>query len=391
MPVQLGYCTNVHAGADWETTRANLAEHAVAVKAAFRPAAPLGIGLWLSASAAGRLRGEAARVEFAGWLRDAGLVPFTLNGFPYGDFHRPVVKHDVYRPTWRDAARLEYTLDLIDILDALLPAGADGSISTLPVQWGAPPPSADQLRAAAENLRRVAHRLARLEQDRGRWIRLCLEPEPGCVLQRSADVVRFFEECLLPGGDEDRVRRYLQVCHDICHAAVMFEDQAETLARYRAAGLGVGKIQVSSALVAPLDRLAPDERVEARRQLRDFAEDRYLHQTTIRRAPDAAPEFFEDLPAALDAGGGASLPAGQWRVHFHVPIYVQRFGLLETTQAEILACLAAAQAGSAVTHYEVETYAWNVLPAALRQPRLADGIARELQWFGSRAGLAAEP
>jgi hypothetical protein len=31
--------------------------------------------------------------------------------------------------------------------------------------------------------------------------------------------------------------------------------------------------------------------------------------------------------------------------------------------------------------WEVETYAWGVLPAALRPDSLAAGIARELQWF----------
>ena len=34
-------------------------------------------------------------------------------------------------------------------------------------------------------------------------------------------------------------------------------------------------------------------------------------------------------------------PAGEWRVHFHVPIYVQRFGRLEAMQGAILDCLRA--------------------------------------------------
>jgi len=38
----LGYCTNVHAGADWAGTRANLVTHATAVKALVSPAAPMG-------------------------------------------------------------------------------------------------------------------------------------------------------------------------------------------------------------------------------------------------------------------------------------------------------------------------------------------------------------
>ena len=86
--IQLGYCTNVHAGADLEMTRANLQRHAVAVKAAYSPGQPMGIGLWLSARAARKLREDGRCEHFAGWLRDVGLVSFTFNGFPYGDFHR---------------------------------------------------------------------------------------------------------------------------------------------------------------------------------------------------------------------------------------------------------------------------------------------------------------
>ena len=134
----IGYCTNVHAGADLETTLRNLEQHALEVKRQVSPTAPLGIGLWLSASAARQLRAEHGVSRLADWLAEAGLVPFTLNGFPYGDFHRPVVKYDVYRPTWRERDRVEYTLELIDILDELLPAGVPGTISTLPLEWGTP-------------------------------------------------------------------------------------------------------------------------------------------------------------------------------------------------------------------------------------------------------------
>src|SRR5207245_7907781 len=105
-----------------------------------------------------------------------------------------------------------YTLDLIAIQDALLPPGVEGSISTLPLFWGQPEPSDAQLRAAAVALRTVADQLARLERDKGRVISVCLEPEPGCVLQKSGDVVRFFERYLLPGHYEKPLRRHIRVC-----------------------------------------------------------------------------------------------------------------------------------------------------------------------------------
>src|SRR5262245_4197092 len=110
--IQTGYCTNVHAGSDLDQTRANLERYALAVKHLASPDEPMGVGLWLSASAARQLRAENRIEEWAEWLRTVGLVPFTLNGFPFGDFHQRVVKHQVYHPTWAEPARLQYTLDL---------------------------------------------------------------------------------------------------------------------------------------------------------------------------------------------------------------------------------------------------------------------------------------
>src|SRR5262249_24096139 len=198
---QTGYCTNVHAGADLDTTRANLETYALAVKARVSPRFPMGVGLWLSASAAENLLRERKVEQFRDWLREVGVVPYTFNGFPHGDFHQPIVKHRVYEPTWWQRDRLEYTLDLIAIQHMLLPEGMPGSISTLPIAWGLPVPSHERLNQAAVNLRKVAERLARLERESGRVICLCIEPEPGCYLQRSRDVVRFFHDYLWAGDD----------------------------------------------------------------------------------------------------------------------------------------------------------------------------------------------
>ena len=130
MNYTLGYCTNVHPGADLDAIRRNLQTYALAVKQLVTPDKPMGVGLWLAAPAARAMRQGDTAGAFAAWLAEVRLLPFTLNGFPFGDFHQAVVKHAVYEPTWCDAARLEYTLDLIEILDVLLPAGRQGSIST---------------------------------------------------------------------------------------------------------------------------------------------------------------------------------------------------------------------------------------------------------------------
>ncbi len=59
---------------------------------------------------------------------------------------------------------------------------------------------------------------------------------------------------------------------------------------------------------------------------------------------------------------------GSWRVHFHIPIYVERFGELDSTSQDIQTCvrkLKAADPGFFTGHWEVETYAWVCCPIHL--------------------------
>jgi len=93
---RLAYCTNVHPGRDLEATRTALEQYACAVKERYSPQHPMAVGLWLSAETARQLLEERRQLnEFGAWLEEVGLVPCTMNGFPYGDFHQEVVKHQV--------------------------------------------------------------------------------------------------------------------------------------------------------------------------------------------------------------------------------------------------------------------------------------------------------
>ncbi|MFO7902256.1 MAG: metabolite traffic protein EboE [Pirellulaceae bacterium] len=387
MPHLLAYCTNVHAGGDLARVWGNLERYCLAVKARFAPDRPMGVGLWLPAPTAKKLLEPGRLAGFADWLASRELIPFTLNGFPYGDFHESQVKHRVYHPTSFDSDRLEYTRDLARILHAILPETISGSISTLPIAWGTPAPSSEQLAMAARQLIQMANHLAELEEESGRLITLCLEPEPGCVLQCGGDIVWFFDEYLGTGEHAERCQRYIRVCHDICHAAVMFEDQQAVLEQYSQRGISVGKVQVSSAIEADFDLAEASERAAILDALTPFAESRYLHQTTIRSHADAPLRFFDDLPAALTVAQQDTYHVhGQWRVHFHVPVYLKQLGRLATTQTEIRQCLHAIERQSEPPHFEVETYAWGVLPPALQCAEVADGIAREMSWLQDLLG-----
>lgn len=389
-----GYCTNVHAGKDLSTALDNLDTYATRVRELTVGSGQLPIGLWLSESTAASLLANDRTTQLREWLAGRGLLPYTCNGFPQGDFHQPVVKHAVYEPTWTCASRAGYTKSLAQIMEAILPAGSKGSISTLPLGWPHAPWHAENFSLAAEHLLDVARYLDRLTQQRGCEIVVAIEPEPGCVLDTADDVIDFFEHFLLRGKDAELARRHLTVCHDICHSGVMFEPQQQALGQYLNAGLRIGKVQVSSAVHVPwnLATNQPELQQAMLKQVQSFSEPKYLHQTTRGNAAGQLCEMVEDLPVATSRWCSPSIPTLPWRIHFHVPIFVSTFGSLATTQSDIAAACQfleshqdrqIADRNWFTGHYEVETYAWPVLPEELSVTDLARGIADELVYFES--------
>ena len=376
----IGYCTNVHAGVDLASICSNLQEFAIPARDAIG-SDELGVGLWIPAQAAGELSDGVDR--FSKFLSERRLRAFTINGFPYDNFHQPIVKRGVYLPEWWQPERLDYTLRLAKILTHLLPQQeATGSISTLPIAWSDEKADSENLAQAGANMRVLAAKLKEIEHSTGKRIVVAIEPEPGCVLDTTQDVVDWFEK-ELPDTDH---RRYLGVCHDICHSAVMMESQQDVLTRLVEAGVMIGKVQVSNAIIADWLSMAVGRQREAIAQLSEFAEDRYLHQTSRLKA-DGSFELAEDLPDLLRSAESDEQPAcgdQRWIVHFHVPIFLERFGHLRTSQDDTLECLRFLnQSGAAdfTRHLEVETYAWTVLPHSMRRRGLSEDIAREICWL----------
>lgn len=388
----VGYCTNVHAGIEVDTILANLRTHALAVRNDLEQT-QLPVGLWFSENAVREALETDGLARIQRSMHEMGLVAYTFNGFPQGDFHSEVVKHRVYQPTWWEPSRLQYTRDLVRLLDLLLEPGRYGSISTLPIAWGNPMPTPDQWRAAADQLVSLAEELHQRFETTGRHIVLALEPEPGCAITDTSTLRTFFSDYLseqqLGSALADRVRRYLTMCHDVCHAAVMGENQEDELLDCHREGIRIGKVQISSAIRVRWTTMQQDERTAALKQLGPFAEDRYLHQTMVLFA-DGRGELHEDLPGLIKQTSDANTLSNQseWRIHFHVPIDVVDWGLIETTQEEIVRFLEIArqepQLWGSERHFEVETYAWGVLPQSMRVAQLHEGIARELKWLSRR-------
>jgi sugar phosphate isomerase/epimerase len=355
--MHLSYCTNVHPAEDFAGIVRQFDTYATAIRRHL-DADVLGLGLWLAAPLAAELVAEPAlRRRLRRELDARGLEVVTLNGFPYQAFQAPVVKLAVYHPDWTDRRRLDYTLNLARVLVDLLPDRATrGSISSLPLAWRRPW-NAARADAAARLLDELAAGLARIAEEAGRPVRVGFEPEPGCVVETTAQAV-----AALSGVDTER----LGVCLDLAHLACAWEEPAEALARLRAAGLPVVKVQVSAALEAADPAAAADV-------LRGYVEPRFLHQTR-----SAHGESADDLDDALERE-----LAGPWRVHYHVPLHAVPARPLTSTVPVLRAALREllAPPEPACDHFDVETYTWGVLPEEQR-PRtdaeVAAGIAAEL-------------
>lgn len=349
---------------------------------------PLGLGLWIPAAVARTLdRDDAARERFSGELASRGLEVFTLNGFPFGDFHSDRVKEAVFRPAWDDPARMEYTLELGRLLAGWIDEGETGSISTLACGLRRLATSRDFAERCTRHLLSVAAAWHRVERETGRHLILGLEPEPGSWLETTPEVIAYFTDHLLgpeaggilrglgvPEGEEEAaVRRHLGVCYDLCHQAVEWESMQRSFDLLRHEGIAIAKLQITNALEvhepgvedATLDLLAR------------FAEPRYLHQ--VSRHDEGSVYMADDLELLLSELDPHWLAADAWRIHFHVPIHRETVSGLGTTRAEMLAGLRRVLDDDLTRHLEVETYTWGVLPDEdLAGDALARGIAREL-------------
>jgi len=130
--IHLAYCTNIHRGETWTETFNSLQTYALAVREKVCQKKPFAIGLRLSERAAVGLSERDMLLEFRRWLGKNSCYVFTINGFPYGQFHGTRVKEQVYRPDWTSPERVAYTNLLFNLLAELLPVGIEGSVSTLP-------------------------------------------------------------------------------------------------------------------------------------------------------------------------------------------------------------------------------------------------------------------
>ncbi|MCU0445722.1 MAG: metabolite traffic protein EboE [Microscillaceae bacterium] len=392
--LHLSYCTNIHAGESWVDCFEQLKIYLPEIKRRVSPHKPFGIGLRLSNQSANDLLANEKFYlkEFHKWLISNDLYVFTLNGFPYGGFHREVVKDAVHQPDWTTEARKIYTQNLFEILASLLPSHITGGISTSPLSYkpwfkNKPELQSQVLMTATQNILEVVAQLIDIQQNTGKIMHLDIEPEPDGLLENSGDFFTYYQKHLLPQGidflcqkygfdsleAEKRLKTHVQLCYDICHFAVAYENHHEVLAKLQNQNIAIGKFQISSALRADLSNWSNNPLIF--NDLQKFNESTYLHQV-IAQKPDKQLVQYNDLHWALTQQD--QIEFSEWRIHFHVPLFMEKYGHLESTQSDVKTVLNYLKSAHYTQHLEVETYTWDVLPEDL-QTDLASSIEREIK------------
>ena len=255
--------------------------------------------------------------ELRTWLDGRGLYVFTMNGFPHGTFHGAPVKAEVHAPDWRSDERVAYTLRLVEILAALRAGGgATGRISTSPLSYGRG--SATTGGVGALHARNVRPRRRRRSSGSARSA-ACTRARARAGGRRArwptstdliALVARRGSTASTSRSASTRATRRSPT-RSPTRCSTRSTRRASGSARSRSsAALRVPPATPRGARAAAVRR--PDLPAPGHRAQRDGS----LHS-------------WPDLPEALD---GSSTAAQEWRMHFHVPIFVERYGALGSTQ-----------------------------------------------------------
>ena len=384
----LTYCTNIHAAEEWPDVIKKLKLFLPKIKKDVSIDKKFGLGLRLAASAAKDLTKEENFYEFQDFLKETNSYVFTINGFPYGNFHGKPVKEGAYRPDWSDDLRLSYTNLLAEHLSKLLPEGIEGSISTVPGTYKpwSQGHDGDQIvnKIIINILKHIAH-LIIIKRSTGKEITLSLEPEPYCFLETISETVSFFQNRLFSKESldflsklinlnavetEKNLRFHLGICYDVCHAAVEFEEPKKSIIDIQNAGIRITKLQLSSAIkIANVNK-------DTHETLKSLDEPVYMHQvvektgSVLKRFPDLSDAFKQ-----IENSFGS-----EWRIHFHVPIFLKKMDKFDTTQDFLKDILRIHKQNPISQHLEVETYTWDVLPNDYKNTPVNEAIARELNW-----------
>jgi len=117
--------------------------------------------------------------------------------------------------------------------------------------------------------------------------------------------------------------------------------------------------------------------------LSSFCDPVYLHQVKVKGATGkvvSCPDLAEALALHRESGR----LQGEWRIHFHVPLYFTAMGAIRSTSTQLTPDFFKSVRECGIEHLEIETYTFDVLPAEMQALGVEASIAAEYQWVLQR-------
>ena len=388
----LTYSTLVHPGDTWDDIWASLRNYVPQVKKNVCPNDKFGVSMRISSATSETLiNSPEKRADLRKFLDDNDMYLYTVNAFPFGPFKNQIVKEQVYEPDWSSEQRLKYTMNVATIIADVAPDFVNPSIQTPPLGFKPNVTSEAVIETYAENIRKLATHVNNIHRYKGRTVTLAIEPEPACFLETTPETVAFFNDYLrteksyknLAGKTgatlEDAtaiLARHVGIVYDICHQAVEYEDITKSLQTLKDEKIPVWKLQEAAAMMIPE---VTREKVEA---VKKYAKTIYLTQTHQRTADGTIARYL-NLEDAIAAWEKKPVPC-EWRIHFHVPVFLEDLGPFKSTRFAISEALAFQKKHRLSDQLEIETYTWDVLPDELKTGDIVDYVTKEIEWVKSQ-------
>ena len=124
--------------------------------------------------------------------------------------------------------------------------------------------------------------------------------------------------------------------------------------------------------------MIPEVSREMVKAVRKYAKTIYLTQTH-QRTEDGKITRFLNLEDAIAAWEKNPVPC-EWRIHFHVPVFLEDLGPFKSTRFAISEALAFQKQHRISDQLEIETYTWDVLPDELKTGDIVEYVTKEIEW-----------
>lgn len=274
----------------------------------------------------------------------------SINGFVYQDFHKKNIKEKIYLPDWTSHYRFLYTKNIISVIEKFNKINKNVSISTMPLSYKKWIILKQKPIIIYKSIKNIIKNIEKIIKKK--YITISIEPEPYCLLECYLDVINFYNIWIKK--IEKKIKKYIQICYDICHFSVIFDKHEIALKCLRKENIKIGKIQISSALKIIMPKKINNLKLLLT-TLFKLKKSNFLHQCITKRKKEI--KAYNDINKIIK--NLPHLKNSEIKIHCHIPIYKKKFKYLNTTSLETKKTLCYIRKQNQTKNLEIESYTYH--------------------------------